>query len=435
MGIFTSCKQSVLSGPPVQFIPINPIGQPMDLELYAQMQILMANAINAKAGAMLLTLSGQGLRVQLQIDGVLHDREVFDPNAGTLLINAFKMLSWIDYTKRIAQQHGSLKVKFKSEKYSCEVANQLTQGQERLLFKISGKYTTPPERLDEAGMNPYTFTRLKEFMFDPVFVIASAPPKSGLTTTFNCTVGSVDRYLRNAVVIEDVSSNEPPIANVSVTTYDAKAGQSPKDVLPGVVRTYPDVITVRNMTDGATVDILCAQPAQDRIVIGGIAAKDAVEALVRVLAMEPDTDKFIATIGAVVNSRIVRKLCSECKDAYPPEPQLMQQLGIPRGRVASFYRPGPPKLPAEIRQRMIDQQVPIVCNACGGIGYRGRTGLYEVLMVTDELRKAMKKTTKVDELRKVAQKAGFRPFLEEGVMLAARGITSIQEVIRVLKSS
>ncbi len=434
MGIFKTKHADAPVGPPITFIPVKPIGQPMAMELYAQLQILMANAINARAEIMLLTLTGQGLRVQLQIDGVMHDREVFDPNAGLALMNHFKMLSWIDYTQRVPRQDGSLKVKYRTEKFSCEVINQLGQNMERLLFKITGKYTSPPERLDEAGMNPLTFTKLKEFMFDPVFVLVSGIPKGGFTTTFNCTVGSVDRYLKNAAVVEDVNSTEPPISNVSVTTYDAKAEQTPADVLPGLIRTYPDVIAVRNVTNAATVDLLSAQPKQDRNVIAGIPAKDAVEALVRVLALRPDADKFISTVGAVVNSRVVRKLCSECKDAYAPPPQLMQQLGIPRGRVASLYRPAPPKLPPDVRQKMIDGQIPIVCTACQGIGYRGRTGLFEVLMVTDDLRKAMRKTNKVDELRKVAQKTGFRPFLEEGVMLASRGVTSIQEVLRVLKS-
>lgn len=434
MGIFKTKQLDQPLGPPIQFIPVKPIGQPMEMELYTQMQVLMANAINARAEIMLLTLTGQGLRVQLQIDGVMHDREIFDPNAGMMLVNAFKMLSWIDFTKRVPRQDGSLKIKFLTDKYKVGVINQLSQGAERLLFKISGKYTAPPERLDEAGMSPLTFTRFKEFMYDPVFVLVSGPPKSGFSTTFNCTVGSVDRYLRNVVVIEDAAAQEVPIANVSVTTYNASAGQSPADVLPGVVRTYPDVMAVRNVTNGEAVDILVDQPKQDRLVIGGIAAKDAVEALVRVLALKPaKADKFIATVGAVVNCRTVRKLCAECKDAYAPPPQLLQQLGIPRGRVASLYRPAPPKFPAELRQKMMEQQIPMICTACQGIGYRGRTGLFEVLMVTDELRKALKKTTKVDELRQVAQKSGFRPFLEEGVMLAARGITSIQEVLRVLK--
>lgn len=417
----------------MQFIPVKPITQPMDLDLYAQMQTLMANAVTARAEVMLFTLTGQGMRVQLQIDGVMHDREVFDPNAGAMLMNAFKMLCWIDYTRRVPRQDGSLKVKFRAEKYSCEVINQLGKGLERLLFKITGKYTAPPERLDEAGMNPLVFTKLKEFMFDPVFVVSSAPPKAGYSTTFNCTVGSVDRFLKNVVVIEDARASETEIANVSVTTYDSESKQTPVDVLTSVARTYPDVIAVRDFTNAETVDFLVTQPKQERIVIGGIAARDAVEALVRVLALKVDADKFIATVGAVVNSRIIRKLCSECKEAYTPPPQLIQQLGIPRGRVASFYRPAAPKMPAEVRQKMIDQQIPIICTACQGIGYRGRTGLYEVLMVDDQLRKAMKKTTKVDELRKVAQKSGFRAFLEEGVMLAARGITSIQEVLRVLK--
>jgi type II secretory ATPase GspE/PulE/Tfp pilus assembly ATPase PilB-like protein len=121
----------------------------------------------------------------------------------------------------------------------------------------------------------------------------------------------------------------------------------------------------------------------------------------------------------------VRVLCDECKEAYPPPPEVLKQLGLPAGRIENLYRPptGP-----------IDPKRPeVVCEKCNGVGYYGRTAIFELLIVDDTLRQALAATPKLDVLRQVARKAKHRSLQEEGVLLVARGVTSIQELLRVLK--
>ena len=138
--------------------------------------------------------------------------------------------------------------------------------------------------------------------------------------------------------------------------------------------------------------------------------------------MKVPAQEFAACATAVVNQRLVRRLCDECKEAYTPPPDLLRKLGIPAGRVEVLYRPPQPS--AEDRE---------VCSHCGGIGYRGRTSIFELLNVTDKLREALVKQPKLDVLRPLARKEGNRSLQEEGIVLVARGVTAVPELMRVLK--
>ena len=131
------------------------------------------------------------------------------------------------------------------------------------------------------------------------------------------------------------------------------------------------------------------------------------------------------SISGVLNQRLIRKLCDSCKEAYPPPPQFSQQLGIPEGRVQAFYRPfqpnpqEPPKEP---------------CQACGGIGYLGRTAIFELMVVGDDVRQALADDPRPETIRRAARKEGTKSLQEEGILLVAKGVTSLPELMRVLKS-
>jgi type II secretory ATPase GspE/PulE/Tfp pilus assembly ATPase PilB-like protein len=138
-----------------------------------------------------------------------------------------------------------------------------------------------------------------------------------------------------------------------------------------------------------------------------------------VLALKVPPSDLAAGITAVLNQRLVRKLCEHCKEPYMPPPQTLAQLGLPPGRVQAFYRP--------------PQQREEVCPVCSGIGYNGRAAVFELLTFDEPLRKALACGAKPEVLLQTARQSGFRGLQEEGVLLVAKGITSLQEVIRVMK--
>ena len=221
---------------------------------------------------------------------------------------------------------------------------------------------------------------------------------------------------------------ERDIENVHVTKYDSTKGETPASVIPKLVRTYPNVIVCRDLPNVETLKLLCEQPAEERQVITSIRAKDCTDALLRVLALKVPPKDFAAAVTAVVNQRLARKLCDKCRSGYTPAPELLKQLGLPEGRIstlynATVYQPPPPGQKSKAKP----------CEQCGGIGFFGRIAVFEVLIVNNEVREALIKSPKPETVKLAARKAGMKTLQEEGILLVAKGVLSIQELQRILK--
>ncbi|MFT7634098.1 MAG: type II secretory ATPase GspE/PulE/Tfp pilus assembly ATPase PilB-like protein, partial [Mariniblastus sp.] len=146
--------------------------------------------------------------------------------------------------------------------------------------------------------------------------------------------------------------------------------------------------------------------------------------------LKPDVRKFADRLTCVVAMRLIRLLCNDCKIGFQPHPSLVQKLGLPAGRVAELYKP------FIFQPGMMDDQDQEIepCSTCSGIGYRGRTGLFEMLTINDEIREALVKTPRADQLGAIAKRHGHISMQMEGIVKVASGKTSIEELQRVLKS-
>jgi type II secretory ATPase GspE/PulE/Tfp pilus assembly ATPase PilB-like protein len=385
------------------------------------------DALTHRADSVMLDYGAQIVTVRHQIDGVWHNQEPIDRmQLGDPLLVVLKTLAALKPAERRAKQEGVIGVETPTAKYTCKIATQGTQGGERVVLQFEGKKLTF-KSLEELGMRPKMLEQLDQILAQKKgFFVVSAMPGGGLSTTFDVVLNSTDRFMRNFAAVDEVTSRERDILNVPRTTFDAAAGESPATILPKLIRTYPDVLVVRDMVDLETLKILTEQVAkEERMAITTVRAKEAVEALLRVLLFKISPAEFAAVASGVLNVRPVRKLCETCKEAYPPPSEVLKQMGLPPGRIEHFYRP--PTVP-------IDPKHPEkVCEVCQGIGYQGRTGIFELLVVDDRLRAVLGSQPKLDLLRDAARKSKHRTLQDEGLLLVAKGITSLQELLRVLK--
>jgi type II secretory ATPase GspE/PulE/Tfp pilus assembly ATPase PilB-like protein len=384
---------------------------------------LIADAISRRGDAIMLDYTKEAVGIRYQIDGVWHQGEPRDRESGDLMLAVLKTLAALDAKDRRGKQQGTFGAEFSGTKYTCRLATQGTQTGERAVLKLDDG-GSQFHSLDELGMRDKVREQLIAALDaeEGGFVLFCSMPGGGLTTMIDVSLEEIDRLMRNFVAIEPVKAREKDIENVEVRTYDAAAGETPDKVLPKIIREYPDAIVCRDLVNAETVDILSDQIEENRIVIGGIRAKDASEALLRVLMLKVSAKKFAPAATAVANVRLIRKLCESCRVAYEPTPEVLKKLGIPAGRIQALYRE--PK-PEEIEKP---------CEKCGGLGYHGRTGIYEFLPVNDKVREVMIKQPKLDLLKKAAKLAGARSLQEEGILLVAKGVTSIPELMRVLKT-
>ena len=381
---------------------------------------LFADAFARRADALMMDFTAENVGLRYEIDGVWHNGEARDRESGDTLLATMKTLATANPAERRARQAGSFEAAEGKHKRVCDFTSQGTKSGERAVVRLENPNVEFP-KLADLGMREKMRDQLLELLNqESGLVVISAPPRGGLSTTYDAVLGTMDRLVRSFAAVEDSQQRERPTENVPVTFYDTAKKETPVSVLTPVIRLYPDVLSVRNVPDLDTIKLLCAQTKEKRIVLMSIRAKEAAEALIRVMMLKIRPAEFGEAVAAVLNQRLIRKLCESCKEGYTPTPQVLQQLRIPAGKVEAFYRP--PQQPEE------------VCPDCGGIGYVGRTGLFELLAVNEDLRKVIAKTPKLDLLRQQARKAGMRTLQEEGILLVARGVTSLPELTRVLKA-
>jgi type II secretory ATPase GspE/PulE/Tfp pilus assembly ATPase PilB-like protein len=386
---------------------------------------LIADAIEHRADGVLLDYTAQGVTSKLQIDGVWHNHEPYERADADPMLGVFKTISALNVNERRAKQEGAFDAEFNKTKRSCKLTSQGTQTGERVLLQLADA-KVPKFTFEELGMRPKVEEQLRALHDLPKgIVLYSAPAGGGLSTLMDTGIRSLDRFLRDVVVVEDAVRREHEIENAPVTTFNSAAGETPMTVLPKMARAYPNIYVVRDLPDADTIGFLCEQAKEDRLSIGGLRAKECAEALLRVLVMKVPAAAFAPAVVGVVNQRLIRKLCEKCKEAYTPTPEVLKQLGLPADRVSELFRPPQPQ-PDQ-------KKPPPPCEACQGLGYFGRTGIFELLVVNDAVRDALVKTPKLEIVRATARKAGMRLLQEEGIALVAKGVTSLAELMRALK--
>ena len=395
-------------------------------------QRILAHALDNRAESIILDYTAQGVAVLYSIDGFRVNSPPIDRQTGDVMLAVLKVITALNMNERRAKQKGKFGAEYRRRKWTVNFTSQGTPTGERVLLQFDdGRLVA--EKLADTGMRDKMEEELRRLLREPKgLLLFSAPPGQGFTTTFNAALRSSDRYIKNWVEVSDLDKKDPEVENVPITTYDSAAGETPMSVLPKLIRTYPDVVAIRDLVDAATATLMCEQVTEEgRLVLAGIRGKDAVEALLRVLMLKVPPALFAPVVVCSLNQRLVRKLCDDCKQPYPPTPQVLQQLGIPAGKVQAFFRhhEGPLPLPPDAPKNAVPQ----VCHTCGGIGFKGRSAVFELLVMNDQLRETLMKTPKIDVLRAEARKAGFRSMQEEGIALVAKGVTELPELLRVLK--
>ena len=385
---------------------------------------ILAEGLAVRATAFMLDYTQQAAAIRTMIDGVWipgepRDRETADP-----ALEAVKLLCGLNPQDRQSRQEGTFALEYQSQRYAATFVSQGTQGGERALIQfVEGKI--PRRTLDELGMRSKLQTQLGELLELPRgLVLFSAAAGGGLKSTMDAVLHHCDRFTREFAALEEEANRYQEIENVPVTAYNVVGGQPLAAVLAKFFRTEPNVVVIRNLVDGEMIEFLCEQIHDDRLILSTVRATDCADALMQVLALGAPQAEFAKSISGVVNQRLIRKLCDSCKEAYAPAANVLQQLGIPEGRVQALYRPfqpnpqEPPKEP---------------CQACGGIGYLGRTAIFELLVVGNEVRRTLSNHPTPEAIRRAARKEGMKSLQEEGVLLVAKGVTSLPELMRVLK--
>jgi type II secretory ATPase GspE/PulE/Tfp pilus assembly ATPase PilB-like protein len=389
---------------------------------YLLVKELVAEMADRRADRTMLDYTQQTVVSRQMIDGVWHNGRSIDRESGDVMLAVMKVLSNLDMADRRKKQSGKFGAKYNDHSYVMPIVSQGVKTGERVIVDLMGGQRASFKTYDDLGMRKKLAEQWAEQMaLDKGLLVISGLPEGGITTSTDVSLMETDRLLRDFVSIEEEKHRERELENIDVTTYSAEKGETPTTILPAMIRKYPNVYVCRDFVEPQAAKLLFDEISEDRLVITTVQAKDATEAMLRMLQKKLPQREFAKTLSAVLGVRLIRKLCDECKVAYEPTPDLAKKLGLPEGKIEALYRT--PK-PEEIEKP---------CKTCGGIGYKGRTAVFELLVIDDLIRQTLIKEPKLDLLKKAARASGMRSFQEEGVLLIAKGVTSLAELQRVLK--
>lgn len=441
-----TAKQTWQMGPQVDLAAVGPLQMENQQALiearqqaaYVPVKALIADAIAQRAERIMLEYTADAVAPRYQVDGVwmnaspkVKDKQPLDRELGDQMLLVLKRIAHLKPTERRAKQEGKLKLEFEGTKYDGVLTSQGTQTGERMVLQLIPITKHVPD-LAELGIRDKLREQLNGLIGpgNHGIVAFATLPGDGLTSTWRASIRGTDRLMRDFVSIEDVNRREPEIENVDVQKFDATKGESSDGVLKKLILKQPEVICVPEINNSDTLTKLI-QWVQDetRLSLVSLRAKDSVDAILRLLALKAPPELLSANLRGVVYSRLIRRLCETCRQAVQPSPELLQRLGIPAGRVQVLYQEKQPLQPGEQRKR----GEPEICPDCKGVGYKGRTAIFEVLVMDDKLRQAILKAPTADMLKKLSRAAGNRTLQEEGVLLVAMGTTSLAELQRVLK--
>jgi len=390
---------------------------------YLLVKELIADMLDRRSDRAILDYTQQSVVARQHVDGVWHNSEARDRESGDVMLAVMKTLANLNAAERRKKQEGKFAAKYNDHSYVCPLTTQGVPTGERVMLQLLGGIQQGFKHCADLGMRPKLAEQWMEMMaLDKGFIVIAGVPEGGVTTLTDVSLMEADRLLRDFVSIEEEHHRERELENIEVTTYDATKGQTPATIIPALIRKYPNVYILRDFSDQDAAKLLLNEVRDDdRLVITSVHAKDAPEALLRMLQLKVPQRDFAAVVTAVLCTRLIRKLCDSCKVAYAPTPDLLKKLGIPQGKVEALYRSPKP------------EEVEKPCKECGGFGFKGRTGLFELLIVDDRIREILVKQPKLDLLKKAARLAGMRTFQEEGLLLVAKGVTSLAELQRILK--
>ncbi len=375
--------------------------------------ILMQSA-KEKASDIHIEPYERSLAVRFRVDGVL--RNVINPpkKLQPLLVSRIKIMAGLNIAEKRLPQDGRLKIVIAGKEIDIRISVIPTAHGERVVMRLLDK-SAMALGFSQIGMDDHLRSEVEKLIAVPHGVIlVSGPTGSGKTTTLYTALSAINSPGRNIITVEDpVEYQLPGIGQMQVNT---KIGLTFADGLRSILRQDPDVIMVGEIRDTETAQIAVQASLTGHLVFSTIHTNDSAGAVTRLFDMGVEPFLIASSLLAALAQRLVRVLCPQCKIEYRPESENLSKLGeekIPE--TATFYRPA----------------ADTTCKSCKGSGYKGRTGIYELLPVDDDIRSMIVKNCDTSEIRRTAAKRGFTTMRQYGAKIVFNGTTSLEEVIRV----
>lgn len=349
--------------------------------------------------------------VRIRMDGVLHDYTKIPSTLYQEVVSRIKVMARLNVAEKRIPQDGKIRVRIGSKDYDIRVSTIPTVHGERIVLRLLEK-TGTLLTLDELGLSKEDANKVKRLAQRPYgIVLVTGPTGAGKSTTLYAMLLHIKNPRKNIITIEDPV--EYQIKGISQIQVNPKVGLTFATGLRSILRQDPDVVMVGEIRDPETAEVAVQAALTGHLVLSTLHTNDAPSAITRLKDMGIEPFLIASSLEGIVAQRLVRKICEKCREPYEPSEEELRELGISEGKPIFYRGRG--------------------CEHCLGTGYRGRTGIFEVLELDEELKKLINRTQDSNEIKKIAKQKGFKTMLEDGIEKILKGITTSSEVLSVIK--
>jgi len=387
-----------------------------DAPIVKLVNAIMTQAVGDRASDVHLEPQEKNVRIRFRVDGVLHEPMPAAPkNIQGGLISRLKVMADMNIAEKRVPQDGRISMKVGGKSLDLRLATLPTVYGEKVVIRILDK-SNALLRLEDLGFLEDSYERFAVSFKKPYgAILVTGPTGSGKSTTMYSTLNILNEEDKNIITVEDPV--EYRLAGVNQVQVNPKAGLTFASALRSILRADPDIVLIGEIRDKETATIAIEAALTGHLVLSSLHTNDAASAITRLVEMDVETFLVASAIDAVVAQRLARKLCERCKAAYEPSQPELAAAGYPEwmwGDVKELFR----------HQG---------CPACSNTGFRGRIGLYEVMQMSEEIERLTVERASSDAIRAVAIQQGMITLRDDGLQKALMGITSLDEVARVVK--
>jgi type II secretory ATPase GspE/PulE/Tfp pilus assembly ATPase PilB-like protein len=387
---------------------------------------ILTDAIWRRASTIMFSPTAQDYSVTYNIDGASLKQPSIVKEQMKYLTNFLKHLADLDAKEIRKPQKGKFRVYKDKTNTEWEVATAGSTAGEQVRLKLLTRENIT--KLADIGLMPDQYEQLNRFreIKQGLFII-TGPKKSGVTTTFYTLLRNHDAFLNSINTLErrpsgellNITQNIYALSDTGTTTFAKK--------LQAMVRMGPDIVGVADCEDAETAQMACIPAKDGKLVYVTLEADSAIQALGKWLKLVGNINLAVDTMLGISNQRLLRKLCNECKQAYTPDKELLRKFNISAEKTKVLYRAG--------KVQYTKHGKPVTCEHCQGTGYVGRMGIFETIILNDELRNVIKQSKSLSEIGAQLRRAKMLYLQEQVLRKVISGVISVNEMIRAISSS
>jgi len=377
--------------------------------------LILAGGISAGASDVHVQPEEKNLRVRYRVDGVLQDAPAHSWRYGRAIAARLKVMARMDIAEKRRPQDGRISFNSNGKRYDLRVSSLPGVYGEKIVMRIA-EQTGQQVGLHKLGFDEEQLKRFEEVIARPYgMILVTGPTGSGKTTTLYSVLSRLNVPEKNIITVED------PVEQRLAGMTQVQVGSTKRSplvfstALRSILRQDPDIIMIGEIRDHETALIATEAALTGHLMLSTLHTNDACGAPPRLLDMDVEPFLVSSSLVGVLAQRLLRVLCPKCKEAYSLAPEALERLNIPvgqvKGKITAYKARG--------------------CSACTG-GYKGRIGAFELLVVTDEIRRLILDHAPAIEIQRVAAEQGLVTMLQDAISKVLQGITSMEEALRVI---